>query len=43
MFDELDARFLQSNSMTFDEYDQRQKAINEWADEQYKRRYPQWA
>lgn len=43
MFDELDNRFLQSNSMTFDEYDRLGKAINKWADEQYQRRYPQWA
>jgi hypothetical protein len=43
MFDELDARFMQSNSMTFDEYDKQGKAINEWAETQYRLRYPQWA
>jgi hypothetical protein len=43
MYDELDARFMQSNSMTFDEYDRLGKAINDWADAQYRQRYPQWS
>lgn len=42
MFDELDALFLQTFTMSTEEYDRRTKAINHWADEQYRKRYPQW-
>ena len=42
MFDELDKRYLSSNSMTADEYERQTKAIDDWANEQYRRKYPQW-
>jgi hypothetical protein len=42
MFDDLDHRYMNSNSMTADEYDRQCKAIDRWADEQYRKRYPQW-
>jgi hypothetical protein len=29
--------------MTADEYEKLCKAVNEWADAQYRLRYPQWA
>ena len=42
MFDDLDIRFLSSNSMTADEYDRQTVAINAWADCQYRLRFPNW-
>jgi hypothetical protein len=42
MFDDLDHRYMHSNSMTAAEYERQAKAIDRWADEQYRKRYPQW-
>jgi hypothetical protein len=42
MCDDLDKRFLSSNSMTADEYEKRNKAIQAWAETEYRRRYPNW-
>jgi hypothetical protein len=42
MFDDLDRRYMNSNSMTADEYERQAKSIDRWADEQYRKRYPQW-
>lgn len=42
MFDELDKRYLSSNSMTADEYERQTKAIDAWANEHYRKRFPNW-
>ena len=42
MFDDLDMRFLSSNSMTADEYAEQTRAINAWAEDQYRKRFPNW-
>jgi hypothetical protein len=42
MFDELDKRYLSSNSMSADEYEKQSKAIDTWADSEYRRRFPGW-
>jgi hypothetical protein len=42
MFDDLDKRFLSSNSMTADEYERQTTAINAWANDQYRKRFPNW-
>jgi len=42
MYDDVDARFLASNSMTAAEYTKLCRAIDQWAEDQYARRYPQW-
>ena len=42
MYDDLDKRFLSSNSMTADEYQRLGQSIDAWANQEYARRYPQW-
>jgi hypothetical protein len=44
MFDALDARFLAPSApmMTQEEYDRESSRINDWAEAQYRARYPQW-
>jgi len=42
MFDDLDRRYLSSNSMTAEEYERQTKAIDDWANEQYRRIFPRW-
>jgi hypothetical protein len=38
MVDDLDARYMRSNSMTAQEYERQSKAIDTWAKQQYQAR-----